>query len=406
MGAEPSVLELDLPRLDTTGLDRAESIAVAAELSREHWLARTDLGVAVLRYRDVAAVLRDRRFHSALSRLPLGPVGTESEVGRRPSILSAEGDEHTRLRRLVSPAFTPAAANRHRPTMRRVVTSLLQAVADAGTCDFVADVCEPYPIPVICEVLGAPGSDWRLFSDWATDIFKIFNGNLEEDNPAIERASRELDAYVTALVDERRASLGADLLSELIAAEQEGDRLTVDELCMLVRAVLMAGTDTTRNQLGCAMALLSQHPDQWALLVSDPVSLVPRAVEETMRYIGAVRATVRIASCDVVYNDVLFPSGVAVTANLAAANRDLDVFGTPECFDITAERDAEHLSFGSGIHRCLGAALARAELQEALSVLAESLVTVTPAGAPTWKPPTFGIWGPAALPIDFTVRTT
>jgi cytochrome P450 len=102
----------------------------------------------------------------------------------------------------------------------------------------------------------------------------------------------------------------------------------------------------------------------------------------------------------------LFPSGVAVTANLAAANRDLDVFGTPECFDITAERDAEHLSFGSGIHRCLGAALARAELQEALSVLAESLVTVTPAGAPTWKPPTFGIWGPAALPIDFTVRTT
>src|ERR1019366_6653551 len=102
-------------------------------------------------------------------------------------ILSAEGDEHTRLRRLVSPAFTPAAANRHRPTMRRVVTSLLQAVADAGTCDFV---------PVICEVLGAPGSDWRLFSDWATDIFKIFNGNLEEDNPAIERASRELDAYV------------------------------------------------------------------------------------------------------------------------------------------------------------------------------------------------------------------
>jgi cytochrome P450 len=172
---------------------------------------------------------------------------------------------------------------------------------------------------------------------------------------------------------------------------------------MLVRAVLMAGTDTTRNQLGCAMALLAQHPDQWALLVDDPELLVPRAVEETMRYLGAVRATVRIASCDVVYNDVLFPSGVAVTANLAAANRDLGVFETPERFDITAERGAEQLTFGSGIHRCLGAALARAELQEALTVLAESLRTVTLAGPPTWKPPRFGIWGPASLPIDFTL---
>lgn len=405
MGDEPSVLELDLPLLDTTGLDRAASIAVAAELSKEHWLARTDLGVAVLRYRDVAAVLRDRRFHSALSRLPLGPADEGSELSRRPSILSAEGDEHTRLRRLVSPAFTPAAANRHRPTMRRVVTSLLGAVADAGRCDFVADVCEPYPIPIICEVLGAPASDWRLFSDWATDIFKIFNGNLEEDNPAIERASKELDAYVADLVAERRGSPGEDLLSDLIAAEEEGDRLSVDELCMLVRAVLMAGTDTTRNQLGCAMALLAQHPDQWAALVGDPSSLVPRAVEETMRYLGAVRATVRIASCDVIYNDVLFPSGVAVTANLAAANRDDGVFAGPDRFDITVERSAEQLTFGSGIHRCLGAALARAELQEALTVLAESFASVTPAGPPTWKPPRFGIWGPASLPIEFTLRT-
>jgi cytochrome P450 len=288
--------------------------------------------------------------------------------------------------------------------MRQVAASLLDAVADAGTCDFVEDICEPYPISIICEVLGAPASDWRLFSDWATDIFKIFNGNLEEDNPAIERASKELDVYVAQLVEERRTSLGADLLSDLIAAEEEGDRLSVDELCMLVRAVLMAGTDTTRNQLGCAMALLAQHPEQWAALVSDPESLVPRAVEETMRYLGAVRATVRIASCDVVYNDVLFPSGVAVTANLAAANRDLGVFATPERFDITVERAAEQLTFGSGIHRCLGAALARAELQEALSVLAESISTVAPAGLPTWKPPRFGIWGPASLPIDFTVR--
>jgi cytochrome P450 len=399
-----SVLDLDLPLLDTNGLDRLAAIELASKLSEDHWLARTDLGVAVLRYRDVAAILRDRRFESALSRLStVTDADAEHGLARRPSILSSEGDEHTRLRRLVSPAFTPAAANRFRPTMRRVVTSLLDAMLERGRCELVAELCEPYPIPIICEVLGAPASDWRLFSGWASDIFKIFNGNLVEDAAAIEAASKELDTYVTELVKERRASPGEDLLTDLIAAEAEGDRLSTEELCMLVRAVLMAGTDTTRNQLACAMALFAQHPDQWAMLVADPVALAPKAIEECMRVMGAVRATVRIASCDVVYGDSLFPKGTVVSANLAAANRDESLFAGPDRFDITVDRPAEHMTFGSGIHRCLGAALARAELQEAIIVLAESLATVRCDGPITWKPPRFGIWGPASLPLAFTV---
>jgi cytochrome P450 len=402
----PTIWDLDLPVLNTANLDRSESIAAASELAKDHWLARTDVGVAVLRYRDVASVLRDQRFHNALSLLRASVESLETSYlsGRRPSILSAEGPDHTRLRRLVSPAFTPAAANRHRPTMRRVVTDLLEAHLDAGGCEFVADICEPYPIPIICEVLGAPPSDWRRFSAWATDVFKIFNGNLDEDLPAIERASSELDAYVTDMVEERRSDPRSDLLSELIAVEEEGDRLSNEELCMLVRAVLLAGTDTTRNQLGCAMALFAQHPDQWAMLVEDPERLAPKAVEESMRYIGAVRATVRVASCDVPFGGVVFPKGTVVTTNLAAANRDTTVFADADRFDITAERSAEHLTFGSGIHRCLGAALARAELQEALTVLARRLAKVVPDGPVTWKPPSFGIWGPASLPVTFTAR--
>jgi len=403
--ATTSIWDLELPLLDTAGLEREESTAFAAGLAEDHWLARTDVGVAVLRYRYASRILRDRRFHNALSLLRVEGAEPDSFLATRPrSILSTEGEEHTRLRRLVSPAFTPAAANRHRPAMRRVVTSLLEPHLAAGRCEFVADICQPYPIPIICEVLGAPPEDWRQFSNWAGDIFKIFNGNLAEDAPAIEQASKELSAYIAEMVDERRRSPREDLLSDLSAAEEEGDRLSTDELAMLVRAVLMAGTDTTRNQLGCAMALFARYPEQWALLVADPVGLAPRAVEETMRYLGAVRATVRVASCDVEFDDVVFPAGTVVTTQLAAANRDSAEFADPGSFDITAERSAEQLTFGSGIHRCLGAALARAELQEAFSVLAEHLATVALDGPVLWKPPTFGIWGPASLPLAFETR--
>ena len=403
MGDVTDLCDLDLPVLDTGGLDRAEALAAVTALARHHWLVRTEMGVAVLHHADVAAILRERRFHNALSLLPaMSGVAPDSYLARRRrSILSTEGDEHTRLRRLVSPAFSPAAADRHRPVMRQVATTLVDPHLGEGRVELMGEVCDRYPIPVICEVLGAPAEDWRRFSAWATDIFKLFNGNLAEDLGDVERASTELADYVSAMVDERRGSPRQDLLSDLIALEEAGHRLSTDELIMLAEAVLMAGTDTTRNQLGCAMALFADHPEQWALLVQQP-ELAPRAVEETMRYLGAVRATVRVASSAVVYRDVHFPAGTVVTTHLAAANRDPAVFTHPGSFDLRAARSAEHLTFGSGIHRCLGAALARAELQEALTVLAGRFETVAPDGPVSWKPPGFGIWGPAALPLAFT----
>lgn len=398
-----SVWDLDLPVLDTQGLDRVAAATLTAELAREHWLARIDMGFAALRYEDTVSILRERRFHSALSQIAQMAGADDGYFSsRRQSILSTEGAAHTRLRRLVSPAFTPAAADRHRPAMRSVFTSLLEPFLEGGRCEFVANVCEPYPIPIICEVLGAPKQDWQQFSEWATNIFKIFNQNLLEDMPSIEKASDELNAYVTRMVADRRVNRTDDLLSDLIAAEEDGDRLATDEMTMLAEAVLMAGTDTTRNQLACAMAVFAQHPEQWALLVAKP-HLVPRAVEETMRYLGAIRGTARIASEAVVYRDVLFPAGTFVAANLAAGNRDPSKFSDPDEFNIEAERADQQLTFGSGIHRCLGAALARAELQEALKVLSERVAEVSLDGPLTWKPDTFGIWGPASLPLRFRV---
>jgi len=402
-----SVYELDLPDVDTVGMGRDDALAAIAEARRHHWLARSPLGFSLSRQEDCVSLLRDKRFHNALSLLRqmngLEPDDPENE--RRQSILSMEGDDHARLRRLVAPAFTPAAADRLRPFMREVVGGLVDSFAPAGRCEVVVDLCEPYPIPIICELLGAPKEDWRQFSAWATDIFRIFNQNLAEDLPLVEAANAALEEYLADLIAERRVAPGDDLLSVLIAIEEEGDRLSTEELVSLAVAVLMAGTDTTRNQLACALALFAEYPEQWALLAERP-DLAPRAVEEAMRYLGAVRGTVRFAPEDVVFRDVLFPKGTLVFVSLAGANRDPDNWEAPDAFDITRERKSLQMTFGSGIHHCMGAALARAELQEALVLLSRRLPGLATDGPVEWKPTTFGIWGPARLPLSFSPSTT
>src|SRR5580704_5278808 len=396
------VSELNLPSLDVMGLERMEALDAIEGARSAHWLARTDLGYAVTRLQDVTAILRDQRFHSALSLIEQSPELESSPFpdGRTESILTMEGAGHARLRRLVAPPSTPASANRLRPTMRTVVGELVDRIADRGECELVADVCEPYPIPIICELLGAPPEDWKLFSAWATAIFRLFNNNLAEDLPLIIRAGEELNDYVSEMITQRRADPRSDLLSDLIAIEEEGDRLSTEEMAMLAQAVLMAGTDTTRNQLACSVALFCEHPDQWALLAEQP-ELAPRAVEESMRYLGAVRGTARVASEDVVYRDVLFPQGTLVATSLAGANRDPEAFEDPDDFDITRERGTAQMTFGAGIHFCMGAALARAELQEALPLLARRMPGLARRGDIEWKPSNFGIWGPARLPLSF-----
>ena len=398
-----SVNDLDLPELDLlTMAGREQARLIIGEVRDRHWLARAPMGVVVTRYEDAAAILRDRRFHSAFSMMAemAGLVDDDFLQSRRRSILALEGEEHARLRRLVAPAFTPRSADRLRPFMRQVVNELVDGFAEAGRCELVEDLCEAYPIPIICELLGAPRQDWKLFSSWATDIFRVFNGNFGEDLPAIKKAAGELDAYVAELIAERRQAPREDLLSDLIAAEEDGDRLSGEELVMLAEAVLMAGTDTTRNQLACSVALLAEQPEQWKALADQP-ELAAGAVEETMRVLGAIRGTSRFASVDIEYRDVVFPAGTMVAISMTGANFDPEVWADAERLDITREVKIPQLTFGSGIHYCLGASLARAELSEALPILARRLPGLRLDGPVEWKPDNVGIWGPARLPLRF-----
>lgn len=395
-----AVSELELPVVD--GADRGERRDQIDAARAQHWLARTPMGYVLTRYDDCVKVLRDGRWFSALALLnqTRGIDDPRMTERQRPSILSTEGAEHLRLRKLVGPAFTPKQADSMRPLMHDVVSGLVDPIAETGRSEFVADVCDPYPIPIICAMVGAPREDWQLFSRLASSVFRFFDEDAKDHVDEIVAARTEMDDYVTALIEERRAVPKDDLLTDLIRVEEEGDRLSDTELLSLVEALILAGTDTTRNQLACAIALFARHPDQWQLLAEQP-DLAPRAVEETMRHLGAIRGTGRYASEEIEYRDVAFPTGTLVFPSFTSANHDPDLWEDAETFDITAERGKAQLTFGSGIHFCLGASLARAELQEAFIVLSQRMPNLELDGDITWKPDGTGIWGPAELPIRF-----
>ena len=383
---------------------RSDRHALLREIAKDSWLARTDIGYSVLTYESVMGILRDKRWHSATGMVAqLQGITDEAFLGRRRvSILNAEGEVHVRLRRLVAPAFSPRSADRLRPFMRETVNSLLDPFAASGKAEVVGDICEPYPIPIICELLGAPKEDWKLFSRLATEILLIFSDNLAQNMSVFLNAQQELEKYTEGLIEKRRSVPADDLITDLIAAEEAGDKLDTEELTMMVDAVIVGGTDTTRNQLGLALALFAEYPEQWALLGKDP-SLAQRAVEEVLRFSGAVGGTIRFASEDIEYNGVLFPKGTFMSTSMSTGNYDASVFPTPEVFDITREPVGQpHLSLGAGIHYCLGASLARAELQEAFTVLSQRMLNLELDGPVVYKPSGVGIFGPASLPVKFT----
>ena len=398
-----SINELDIPQVEFDFVGSQAERDQLASIAQDSWIAKGLFAYPIFNYEDCLAILRDRRWHSAaaLAAIAFGVDDPRLSENRQPSILSSEGEVHTRLRRLVAPSFSPRAADHLRPFMREVMNSLIDPIVAQGHCDLAVDICEHYPIPIICELLGAPKSDWQFFSRVAEDVLRIFDANNANEIDLILAAQADLDAYVRQLISDRRSSPADDLITSLIAAEEAGDKLNENELVSMVEAVIIGGTDTTRNQLGCSVALFAEHPEQWKLLAERP-ELAGKAVEETMRYFGAVRSTGRFASEDIEYKGVLFPKGTLVVPSLVLANRDGAVFNEPNTFDITREPAGQpQMTFGAGIHYCLGAALARAEQQEALPLLAQRLPNLRINGDVIWKPSTVAIFGPENLPVAF-----
>jgi cytochrome P450 len=405
VGTVPSkAFDADLPTL-SYGVEEtpAEVYPRLQAAQRQAPVAIGPLGPEVLSYDLARSVLRDSRFQ-----IPPGIVLQAQGVTSGPlwdkvisSLLCLEGDSHHRLRSLCAKAFTPRTVARLHDTMADVITGLVDQIADAGCCDVVTDLARPYPVPIICALLGAPREDWQQFSSWADDIFAAFNfsADIRELEPNVMRAWQQLDDYVDDMVAHRRHTLTDDLLSDLIRAEDDGDRLDATELRMLAGGLLLAGTDTTRNQVAASVQVLCEHPDQWELLKQHP-ELAMRAVEETMRHSPIACGTLRLVVDDVEIDGHIFPADTMVLVNTAAANRDPTVYDDPDRVDITREGAPAILTFGGGVHYCLGANLARREIAEALTVLTERLRNPRLAGPAPWKP-IVSLSGPKSLPIEF-----
>lgn len=395
-------LAAELPLLDYEGLDDpVEAHRRIAAARRQGPVVLGAHGPELLGYDLVRTALRDSRFATprglglAAQGMTSGPLWDRMVNG----LLSLDGDAHHRQRKLVSKAFTPKAAMRLTATIHDVVTELVDRAAIGGSCNVVADIARHYPIPIICALLGAPREDWQRLSDWADDFFKVFDWNVVEDEPVIMRAWLQIEDYVDNMVAYRRRHLTDDLLSDMIRAEEDGDRLSGEELRLLVAGLLAAGTDTTRNQLAASVQVLVAHPEQWAMLAAHP-ELAPKAVEETMRHAPAIFSTLRTSKVDVELGGVAIPPGTMFVVNTAAANRDPDAHVDPETFDITRDRPGAILTFGGGIHYCLGVHLARIELSEALVAMARRMIRPRIVGGVAWKRLT-GITGPARLDLEF-----
>jgi cytochrome P450 len=398
--------ELDLPVLDYTdpALRGPGFHPRMAELRTQGWLAATPIGAMVLDREAAEVFLRSRSTTfpglklAELFGIETGPLAEELQR----NILCIDGDDHRRLRNLVNPAFTPRAADRWRPFMRTYLEQLWEAVRADERCEFVEAFAKPYPSLVIATVMGAPLADAPRLHHWSNWIQKQFDAEaLMTERGLIEEAVVEFYEYADALLAARRADPGDDLVSTLLAAEADGDRLSEVECVNLVLNVLIGGVDTTQAQLAHAIRLLAEHPDQWNALHADP-SLAAGAVEEALRYEPITPFTARIVVEDMEVRDVAFPAGTVVLVASCTANRD--GLEEPDRFDITRTDGGRLTTFGAGIHYCLGANLARAELQEGLQFLATHVDRLELDGDPVYGGVT-GIYGLDLLPIAFEGST-
>ncbi len=349
------------------------------------------------RYADCVRLLREVRCGV---RRRDGTLPRRSEAqGPGEFMLQQDPPNHTRLRKLVSKAFTPRAVESWRPRVRAIVDAQLRTAFEAGEMDIVAGLALPVPATLICELLGVPVADRDRFTGWTADATHGLAGNQappEAQRRAIE-AAMGLGAYFTALIEERRRHLTDDLLSVLIRAEEEGDRLSPTELIVQSIGLLIAGFETTIGLIGNGAAAFARHPAECAKLRAHP-EWIPNAIEECLRYDGPIGMTVRVLHEDAEIGGRRIPADAEVFAILWGANRDPSVFQDPDRFDIERQNAREHLAFGGGTHFCLGSHLARMEAQEALG----ALVTRAPrlelaCDRIEWGPSLFRV--PAKLPM-------
>ena len=357
----------------------------------------------LFRHRDVEAVLKDPRCsvrrseHATPALNPLLALSPEFQELADRTLLMVDPPDHTRLRGLVSRTFTPRRVQALRPRVEAIVGELLDVAAARPDPDFIRDLASPLPILVISELLGVPTRDRDQIRRWTNDLVALLDPFSGASLAEADRSYHELAAYLRALFEARRREPREDLISALVSAESSGDRLNEVELCATVALILGAGHETTTNLLGNAALALLRHPDERKRLIDQP-GLMPAAVEEFLRYDAPVQATDRVAIEDLEIGGQRIRRGQFCVLLLGSANRDPEAFADPDRLDV-GRVENRHVSFGAGIHFCLGAGLARLEAQVALGALLERFPDFTgELHAPRWRR-SMTLRGVSSLPL-------
>jgi cytochrome P450 len=377
--------------------------SVTVHAAREQdWYVETNWGWAVLRHAEVSALLRDRRFRQGNARWP-AQNGIHSGLFSdwwQETLLSLEGDDHSRIRRLLMPAFRNKTIAAMRPRFQALADELIDGFSERGSVEFISEFAEPYAARIICVLLGLPEDNWHQVAQWADDLGASFSIDVGNQVPKIEAALTGLYEYVGEVVADRRARPQDDLVTTLVQATDDGDRLTEHELGVALVFLAFAGMETTRNQLGLALQTLLQHPEQWRLLGQRP-DLGENAVEEVMRVNPTVTWVTREALEDVEFQGLHIPQGGIVQMLSHSAGTDPAAMPDPS-FDITQQRPPHH-GFGAGVHHCLGHFVARTDMAVALPLLARRMPDAVPDGPGRWLPVS-GNTGALSFPIRFTPK--
>lgn len=391
------VSELQIPFVKNT-FTRIDQRTETFSLREQSWIGKNNLGYVLFRHEDISNVLKDSRWHTAIGLLAeINPnLTTEFKERRKKGLMALNGDSHLRLKKLIMPAFSAKHSDHLRPFMSLLMNEFIDSLGDKKTVDLQKDIFNYYPIPILCKLFGIPDVDLQMFSDWSYLMFNIFNLNGEVNQEKVSSAQKQFDQYTSDLISYKRNNLTDDLLSSLIVAEENEDRLSNEELIMLVEIIIASGIDTTRCQLGlCTKTLLENNLTK---------NNLKNYLDETIRHDSVLRGTVRIASEDIIYNNTLFPKGTLVYLNVVSGNFDPRAFYNPNLIVENRSDINKTLSFGSGIHYCLGHALAKAEIEEGLKVLFDRLGGRIESWEAVSLPPTSVINGLESLKVNLNAN--
>ncbi len=379
---------------------RSEEVARARETN---WYARTPYGIAVLRYHQLGKLMRDPRLRQGSHAWPAhnGATGSFAEWWCR-MLLNRTGEDHDRLRALAAPAFSKDLIADLRPGFTALAEELVEGFSGRGRCEFMAEFAEPYATRVICDLVGVPHDGWRELADHAAGMGLALGVTYRRDMERVNAATDAMFGFAReAIADTRAGKAPGTFIEGLVAtADGHGETLSEQELEDMVVLSIFGGIDTTRNQLGLALDTFITHPDQWEVLAADP-DLAGAAVEEVMRVRPTVTWVTREAKESFEYEGLLIEKGT--TLHLFSQSACSDPRAFPDAsFDIRARRKI-HFGFGAGIHHCIGHWIARADMTEALKVLAGKLTGFSHDGPGAWLPDS-GNTGPVSLPVTFKRR--